>query len=167
MVLFFARSRSCRGKNEQMDETDRQILAELQSDGRMTLTDLAQRVRMSVSPCHRRVRALERAGVITGYRAELDAAALGLAFEALVFVTMAVTDHATLASFERAVGELPHVVQAQRLFGTPDYQLRVLARDLPAFRRLYDERLTALPGVQRLSSTLVMKSVVHDRPLPL
>lgn len=61
----------------------------------------------------------------------------------------------------------PQVIQAQRLFGDPDYLLHVIARDLPAFRLLYDERLSTLPGVQRLTSTLVMKSVVEDRPLPL
>lgn len=69
--------------------------------------------------------------------------------------------------FETAVAGLEHDVQAQRLFGDPDYLLRVVARDLTAFQRLYDEHLSALPGVQRLSSTLVMKSVVEGRPLPL
>ncbi|MNL66408.1 AsnC family protein [compost metagenome] len=64
--------------------------------------------------------------------------------------------------------DIPQVIQAQRLFGDPDYLLHVIARDLPAFQRLYDEQLSALPGVQRLTSTLVMKSVVQDRPfLPL
>lgn len=61
---------------------------------------------------------------------------------------------------------IPHVIQAQRLFGEPDYLLRVATTDLAAYQRLYDERLARLPGVQRLTSTLVMKHVVHDRPLP-
>ena len=76
-------------------------------------------------------------------------------------------DRDTLAAFEGAVVEVPHVLQAQRLFGDPDFLLRVIARDLPDFQRLYDERLSALPGVRRLTSTLVMKSVVEDAPLPL
>jgi DNA-binding Lrp family transcriptional regulator len=71
-----------------VDEIDRKILAELQQDGRLTVTELAERVRLSVSPAHRRLRALERSGAIAGYRAHLDAHALGLTFEALVFVTM-------------------------------------------------------------------------------
>lgn len=71
-----------------MDTVDREILAELQQDGRLTVTELAERVALSVSPCHRRLRALEASGAIKGYRAELDAAALGLEFEALVFVTL-------------------------------------------------------------------------------
>jgi DNA-binding Lrp family transcriptional regulator len=73
----------------------------------------------------------------------------------------------TVAAFEEHVADIPNVLQAQRLFGDPDYLLRVVARDLPAYRQLYDERLATLPGVLRLSSTLVMKSVVDARPLPL
>jgi DNA-binding Lrp family transcriptional regulator len=76
-------------------------------------------------------------------------------------------DRGTVDAFQQAVAAVPHVLAAQRLFGDPDYLLRVIARDLPAFQKLYDERLATLPGVQRLSSTLVMKSVVENRPLPL
>jgi DNA-binding Lrp family transcriptional regulator len=150
-----------------VDDVDQKILAELQQDGRLTITELAERVRLSVSPCHRRLRALERSGAISGYHAHLDANALGLTFEALVFVTMRSADRDTVDAFEQAVAAIPHVLQAQRLFGDPDYLLRVIAGDLPAFQELYDERLATLPGVQRLSSTLVMKSVVENRPLPL
>ncbi|MEW2549477.1 Lrp/AsnC family transcriptional regulator [Streptomyces sp. NPDC047002] len=149
-----------------MDALDRKILTELQLDGRLTVTELAGRVGLSVSPCHRRLRDLERARVISGYRAVVDPGAVGLDFEALVFVTMRSADRATVAAFEEAVAAVPHVLQAQRLFGEPDYLLRVATADLPAFQRLYDERLAELPGVQRLVSTLVMKNVVHDRPLP-
>jgi DNA-binding Lrp family transcriptional regulator len=150
-----------------VDAVDREILAVLQEDGRLTLTELADRVRLSLSPCHRRLRALERSGAITGYRARLDAVALGLTFEALVFATMRDSNRDTLAAFESAVSGIPNIQQAQRLFGDPDYLLRVVARDLAAFQTLYDEQLATLPGVQRLTSTLVMKSIVDGRPLPL
>ncbi|MGE8263966.1 MAG: Lrp/AsnC family transcriptional regulator [Stenotrophomonas sp.] len=150
-----------------MDITDQRILAELQKDGRLTVTDLAERIGLSVSPCHRRVRALEQSGAIRGYRAELDPAALGLKFSALVFVTLRDGDRQAVDAFEHAVADVPQVLQAQRLFGDPDYLLHVITRDLAAFRQLYDEHLSALPGVQRLTSTLVMKDVVIDRPLPL
>jgi DNA-binding Lrp family transcriptional regulator len=150
-----------------MDAVDRQILAELQQDGRVTLTELAERVGLSLSPCHRRLRALEHSGAISGYHAHLDPNALGLTFEALVFVTMRAADRATVDALEQAVAAVPHVRQAQRLFGDPDYLLRVIAADLPAFQQLYDDRLATLPGVQRLSSTLVMKRVVENRALPL
>jgi DNA-binding Lrp family transcriptional regulator len=89
-----------------------------------------------------------------------------LTFEALVFVSMRQEDRDTVAGFERAIAEIPHVLDAQRLFGEPDYLLRVATADLAAFQRLYDERLATLPGVQRLTSTLVMKHVVRGRPLP-
>ncbi len=149
-----------------MDAIDRKILAVLQEEGRLTITELAGRVGLSVSPCHRRLRELERSGAILGYRALVDPAALGLGFEALVFVTMRQEDRATLLGFEAAVAAVAHVVQAQRLFGDPDYLLRVITADLGAYQRLEDDVLAALPGVQRLNSTLVMKQVVQDRPLP-
>ncbi|ADH69135.1 MULTISPECIES: Lrp/AsnC family transcriptional regulator [Nocardiopsis] len=149
-----------------MDNVDRKILAELQEDGRLSVTELAHRVGLSVSPCHRRLRELERAGVVSGYRAVVDAEAVGLGFQALVFVTMRQEDRDTVAAFERAVEDIPQVVQAERLFGDPDYLLRVVSADLAAFRVLYDESLATLPGVQHLSSTLVMKHVVRERPLP-
>ncbi len=149
-----------------MDAIDRKILAVLQQDGRLTITELAAQVGLSVSPCHRRLRELERSGAIRGYRAVVDAGALGLAFEALVFVTMRQEDRQTLLSFEEQIAGIPNVVQAERLFGDPDYLLRVVTADLAAYQRLQDEKLAALPGVQRMTSTLVMKRVADHRPLP-
>ena len=150
-----------------MDAVDRRILAELQKDGRLTITELAERVQLSVSPCHRRLRDLERTGVISGYRAVLDPVAVDLGFETLIFVTMREATRDTISAFEEAAAHVVHVTLAQRLFGDPDYLLRVVAADLAHFQRLYDDELSALPGVQRLSTTLVMKKVVQDRPLPL
>lgn len=138
----------------------------LQEEGRLTLTDLAARVKLSVSPCHRRLRELERGGAIRGYRAVVDPAALGLTFEALVFITMLQNDHATLVSFEAAVSRIPNVLFAQRLFGEPDYLLRIVTADLEAYQQLQDNTLSLLPGVARMNSTLVMKRIVDDRPLP-
>jgi DNA-binding Lrp family transcriptional regulator len=150
-----------------VDAIDRKILALVQDDGRLTITELAGRVGLSVSPCHRRLRELERSGAISGYRAVVDADVVGLRFQALVFVTMRQEDRDTLLGFEEAVVRIPHVVQAQRLFGDPDYLLRIVTEDLGAYQRLEDDVLAALPGVQRLNSTLVMKQVVTDRPLPI
>ena len=150
-----------------MDRIDRNILAELQKDGRLSITELAERVGLSLSPCHRRVRALEESGVLLGYRAKLEPIALGLTFSAMVFVTLREGDRTAVEAFENALVALPQVVDAQRLFGEPDYLLHVITQDLPAFQRLYDESLSSLPNVQRLTSTLVMKRVVQDRPLPL
>lgn len=149
-----------------MDAIDRNILAQLQEDGRLTITELAGRIGLSVSPCHRRLRDLERSGAIRGYRAVVDPDALGLPFEALVFVTMKQEDRDTLLGFEEGVAAIPNVLDAQRLFGDPDYLLRIVTTDLAAYQALQDEHLSTLPGVQRMTSTLVMKKVATDRPLP-
>lgn len=146
-----------------MDAVDRKILAELQRDGRITVTDLAQRVQLSVSRCQRRLRDLEREGVIHGYRAVVDAAALGFGFEALVFAKLRLD---TMDEFDRALVDVPNVVEAQRLFGSPDYLLRVVTADLTSYQRLYEETLAKLPGVRGLTSTIVMKQVIEPRPLP-
>jgi DNA-binding Lrp family transcriptional regulator len=149
-----------------VDGIDRQILVELQADGRLTVTDLAVRIGLSLSPTHRRVRALEQSGAIRGYRAIVDPEAVGLSFEALVFVTMKQEDRETLLGFEKAIAAIPNVLQAQRLFGDPDYLIRVRTTDLAAYAALEDDTLSAIPGVQRINSTLVMKQVVADRAIP-
>ncbi|MFD9703887.1 Lrp/AsnC family transcriptional regulator [Lentzea sp. NPDC059081] len=146
-----------------MDAVDCKILAELQRDGRITVTDLAGRVRLSISRCQRRLRELERDGVIRGYRAVVDAAALGFGFEALVFAKLRLD---TMHDFDRALADVPNVVEAQRLFGSPDYLLRVVTADLTSYQRLYEETLAKLPGVRGLTSTIVMKHVIEPRPLP-
>jgi DNA-binding Lrp family transcriptional regulator len=150
-----------------MDAVDRKILAELQAEGRLTVTELAERVSLSVAPCHRRLRELERTRAIRGYRAIIDPAAIGLGFEVLVQVTMDREDATTIARFESELAEIPEVRHAERLFGDPDYLVRVATADLAAYQALRDEKLAALPGVQRLSSTIVMKRIVDDRPYPV
>lgn len=127
------------------------------------MTEVAQHVGLSLSACHRRFRDLEAAGVIRGFRAELDLELLGLPFEALVFVTMQAADFHTWSAFEEAVTLIPNVVQAHRLFGEPDYQLYLAAKSKQHFQEIYDQQLTQLPGVQRMTSTLIMKTVVVGR----
>lgn len=149
-----------------MDRIDKKILAELQKDGRLSFTELADRVGLSLSPCQRRVRALEKSGVIKGYKAVIDPSVVGLGFAAIVFVTIKEGDKKAMEKFENAIIGIPQIVQAQRLFGEPDFLLHVVADDLPAYQRFYDEQLTAIPSVLRLISTIVMKNVVPERPLP-
>jgi DNA-binding Lrp family transcriptional regulator len=150
-----------------MDRIDRKIIAELQAEGRLTVTELAQRVGLSAAPCHRRLRELERTGAIRGYRAVVDPAAIGLGFEVLVQVTMDREDAATVAEFERGLAEIPEIRHAERLFGDPDYLLRVATADIAAYQTLRDTQLATLPGVGRLTSTIVMKRIVEERPYPL
>ncbi len=166
MFLTFPQSPSDRGRIFLVDRIDRQILAELQGDGRLSVTDLAARIGLSISPTHRRLRDLEAGGAIRGYRAIVDPEVVGLTFEALVFITMKQEDRETLLGFEEALAAIPNVLQAQRLFGDPDYLVRVRTADLAAYADLEDNTLSTLPGVQRLNSTLVMKHVVTDRAIP-
>jgi len=167
VLSFKVLKRKQGGRFSAMDITDCNILAELQRDGRLSLTDLAERVRISLSSSQRRVRALEQEGVISGYRAYLDPVRFGLNFSAIVFVTLRDGNRQAVSAFEAALKEIPQIIQAQRLFGDPDYLLHVITRDLPAFQELYDEKLSGISGVQRLTSTLVMKTVVKDRALPV
>src|SRR6476619_7733610 len=125
----------------------------------MTATALAAKVGLTVAPCHRRLRDLEAAGIIRGYRADIDPAAVGLGFEASVFVTLRQVDRSTMEIFENRVSENPNIVEAQRLFGEPDYLLKVIAEDLPAYQRFYDAELTSLRVAERLTSTLVINNL--------
>lgn len=150
-----------------MDALDREILSQLQADGRISLTDLAANVGLTLSPCHRRVRDLETSGAISGYHATISPSAIGLNFEAVVFITIGRTDAQTIADFEAAILQLPEVVQVERFFGEPDYMLRVMTKDLESYQELYDQKLGALPGVQRATSTLVMKKLRAGGSLPL
>jgi Lrp/AsnC family transcriptional regulator, leucine-responsive regulatory protein len=142
-----------------MDRLDRAILSHLVADGRLANTDLADRVGLSPSPCLRRVRNLERSGVITGYHARVDPAALGRSFEVLLHVEMAHQDRATLEAFETLVAQIDEVTECRRMFGHPDYLLWVATSDLAAYERLYMARLTDLPGVARTHSQFTMKTV--------
>ncbi|MFT4245997.1 MAG: Lrp/AsnC family transcriptional regulator [Micrococcaceae bacterium] len=150
-----------------MDTIDRNILSYLQDDGRMSVTDLASKVGLSLSSCHRRLKDLEQTGAIENYRAIISPKAVGLGFEAIVFVTMKRSDLDIATAFEEAVAKLPNVIETERLFGEPDYLLRVLAKDLKSYQEFYDNELGALPGVQRLVSTLVMRRINTNRDMPL
>ncbi|GAA1153404.1 DNA-binding Lrp family transcriptional regulator [Kitasatospora gansuensis] len=149
-----------------MDRIDRRILHELQRDGRLTNAELAARVDLTPSPCLRRVRQLEQDGVILGYRALLDGAALDRGFQPFVTIVMRHEDKATVADFERQVAALPEVVEAHRLFGDPDYLLRIAVADIAAYERFITDVLSGLPGIAQVNSHLTMKRVKADQGLP-
>ena len=150
-----------------MNKLDKKILAHLQAEGRLSVTELAERIGLSVSPCHRRVKVLEDTGVIQGYRAQLNPELVGLNFSAIIFVTLKDGNRDSLHAFEAAIIDIPQIVQAQRLFGDPDYLLQIMTTNLASFQKLYDEKLSAIPSIQRLTSTIVMKDVVSGRTLPI
>lgn len=150
-----------------MDRVDKKIIAELQNNGRISLTELSEKIGISLSPCQRRVKALEQKGVIRHYQAHIDPAKVGLGFVAILFITLKDCNHQSVSAFEQALFDIAEITQAQRLFGNPDYMLHVVTKDLESYQQLYDKKLSALPYVARLSSTLVMKDVLPNRCLPL
>ena len=149
-----------------MDKLDSAILSHLVSDGRLANTELADRVGLSPSPCLRRVRNLERAGIITGYHATVDLSALGRGLQVLVHVEMAIQDRATIEAFEAAVSQIDEITECRRMFGHPDYLLWISTSDLDAYERLYIDKLTSLPGVARTNSQFTMKTVKKSPGLP-
>ncbi|MET7362054.1 Lrp/AsnC family transcriptional regulator [Streptomyces sp. NPDC005562] len=149
-----------------MDDIDRNILRELQNDGRLTNQELAARVGLSPSPCMRRVRQLELDGVIQGYRAVVAPEAVGRGFEVLVSIEVR-RDRETVEAFEAALQEIPDVIEAHRLFGSPGCLLRIAVADLAAYERLWIERLTALAGVTEVNSQIIMKRIKEPQGLPV
>jgi DNA-binding Lrp family transcriptional regulator len=149
-----------------MDDIDRAILRHLQEDGRLSNVELAERVRLSPSPCLRRVRALESAGVIRGYHADIDPAAMDRGFEVIVHVELTLKDRATVEAFEAGIGALDEVVECRRMFGLPDYVVRVAVADQSAYEAFYMNKLAELPGLARVNSQFKMKMVKRDGVRP-
>ena len=150
-----------------VDKIDDAILHQLQLDGRLPNIELAERVGLSPSPCLRRVRNLEASGVITGYTALIDPAAVGCEYQPIVWVTLSKVTRASMLEFESAIEEVPQVVEALRMMGQPDYMLRIVTTDSSSFEGLYIDTLAALPHVQTLTSQLAMKPVKRTHVLPL
>ncbi|NUP52843.1 MAG: Lrp/AsnC family transcriptional regulator [Catenulispora sp.] len=146
-----------------LDATDRAILLLLEQSGRLSNADLAEKVNLSPSPCLRRLRHLEETGVIRGYHADIDPAAVGRSFQVLVHTNMMVKDQSTIEAFEAAIAPLEEVLECRRMFGDPDYLIWVATADADAYERFYMNSLTNLPGVARMSSQFTMK-VVKSRP---
>ena len=151
----------------QLDRYDRRILEVLQQHGRISNQELAERIGLSPSPCLRRVRALEDSGVITGYRAVVDAKTLGLTLLALVHISMDRHTPERFANFEEKVAELPEVLECLLITGQDaDYQLKVIVRDMEDYQRLLLNKITRIEGVSGVHSSFVMRRVVDKTALP-
>jgi Lrp/AsnC family leucine-responsive transcriptional regulator len=150
-----------------MDATDRKILAIVQREGRITNAELAERLHLSPSPCLRRLRALERDGVIAGYRAVLDRKRAGL--DLTVFVELKVDQHSdqTAAAISAALNAAPEIVSAHIVSGAADFLLEVVVADLAAYERLMFETLLKLPYVSDVRSNFALRTVKERSPLPL
>jgi Lrp/AsnC family leucine-responsive transcriptional regulator len=149
-----------------MDRLDHAILSHLQADARQTNADLAERVRLSPSACLRRVRALEAAGIIAGYHAVVDPAAIDRGFQVLVYTTLTMRNRDTISAFEDAVVALDEVVECHRMFGDPDYVIRVAVADVEAYERFLIDTFADLPGMARMTSQFAMKTIKAAGPMP-
>ncbi len=144
---------------ETLDEFDHKILLELERDGALTSAALAERVGLSPSACHRRVKAMEAAGIIEGYAAILSEKALGRGSTIFVAVTLEDQRRETMAKFERAVAQCREVQDCHLMTGESDYLLRIVLRDDDRYERVHQETLSRLPGVRRLVSNFTIRTV--------
>ena len=152
----------------QLNRYDRQILELLQQDGRISNQDLADRIGLSPSPCLRRVRTLEEAGVITGYRALLDAKKLGLSLMALIGISMDQHTPERFANLEASIAEIPEILECLLITGQQsDYQLKVVVRDMDAYQDLLLNKITRIHGVTGVHTSFVLRKVVDRSNLPI
>ncbi len=146
-------------KVHEIDKTDKIILVELQKNSQQPIAELAQKAGLSPSSCHRRVKLLEEAGVITSYTANLDRAALGLTNEFFVEVSLSAQTEEAFEKFERAVQRVSEILECHLMSGQFDYLLRVAATDATDYERIHRSRISRLPGVQRIQSSLALRTV--------
>jgi Lrp/AsnC family leucine-responsive transcriptional regulator len=149
----------------ELDRIDLRILTELLSDARASQIELAEKVGLSPTACARRIRQLEDAGIIRGYRADLEPTALGLVTTVVVTITLEKQSEDYLAAFEAAIARCPDVVSCHLMSGSDDYHLQVIARDIADFERIHKQHLSRMPGVARIHSSFAMREVVR-RAIP-
>ena len=152
---------------EPIDAIDRKILSHLQADGRCSNQELSQEVGLSPSPCLRRVRNLEAAGVIAGYVALVSPEAVGLSVSAFVRVRLSAQDDRHLAEFEQTIVTFPEIMECYLMTGDSDYQLRVLVRSLEAFEDFLRYKLTRIPSVAGVTSSFALRPIVYRTALPV
>lgn len=144
---------------DDLDRFDRKILTALQIDGRVTVTDLANRVGLSKTPCQIRMKKLEERGYIQGYAAVVDPAKLDAGHIAFVQVSLADTRSAALEAFNSAIKAIPEIEQCHMIAGQFDYLLKVRSKDITGYRRFLGEKISELPHVSHTSTFVVMQSV--------
>jgi DNA-binding Lrp family transcriptional regulator len=151
----------------QLDEIDRRILRELQQDGRLQNVELARRVGLSPSPCLRRVKLLEEAGIISRYVAVVDQARVGLKLSMFARISLTAQDAETIAHFIAAMKRLPEVVECYIMLGESDALLRVVVPDLEDYRRFQSTHLTRRNGIQTVKTDVPSETVKQSFALPL
>ena len=156
-----------KGEGMELDRLDIAILEHLQAHGRATTIELSEAVALSPSPCHRRQKLLEEAGVIQRYVALLDQEKVGLTVNAFVSVKLATHSDEALAAFERAIGACPEVMEMYEMTGARDYLMRVVAADLTTFEAFLRGVVMRIPGVQSVETAMALKRVVYRTNLPV
>ena len=154
-------------KRVHLDTIDRQILNELQADGRITNVELSRRVKITAPPCLRRVRALEKAGYIRGYHADLDSKALGYELTAFAFVGLSSQAEADLKAFEEQINAWPIVRECYMLSGEVDFLLKCVAHDLSEFQSFITDKLTAAKNVASVKTALAIKPTKREFGVPV
>ncbi len=150
-----------------LDSTDRRLLSELQRKGRISNSDLAEKVNLSASACHRRVQRLETEGYINEYVALLDARKMGVPATIFVEITLSTQADEVLEAFEKAVQRIPDVLECHLTAGAADYILKVVAEDTEDFARIHRQYLTRLPGVAKMQSSFALRTVFKTTALPV
>lgn len=154
-------------KYADLDRTDKIILMELQRNAQRAVADLAAKAGLSPSACHRRVKLLEASGTITAYTATINPAALGFANAFFVEVSLASQTEEAFERFEKAVQRVPEILECHLMSGQFDYLLRVAATDAADYERIHRSRISRLPGVQRIQSSLALRTVKPWAGYPL
>ena len=150
-----------------LDAIDRKILSLLQTDSRSTMQELADKVGLSVSPCHRRVKLLEERGVITRYIATVDQKSLGLHVSVFISIKLARQKEEDLNRFAKAISKWDEVLECYLMTGPRDYWLRVVVPDLAAYERFLKQKLTRLEGVASIESSFALEQVKYTNVLPV
>ena len=153
--------------NNSLDPTDKKILMVLQGEGRIGINELAERIGLSPSPCLRRVRLLQKAGIIARYVAMIDQKAVGLPISAFVSIKMESQREQSLTRFGKAIERWPEVLECYLMTGPRDYLLRVVVSDLAAYERFLKQKLTKLDGIASIESSFALEQVKYSNVLPL
>jgi Lrp/AsnC family transcriptional regulator, leucine-responsive regulatory protein len=152
---------------EPIDTIDRKILSLLQEDGRMSLAKLSDAVGLSPSPCLRRVRRLEEAGIIARYVAVLDQRRVGVPVSVFASIKLERQQEEALNRFAKAVARWPEVLECYLMTGPRDYLLRIVVEDLPAYERFLKQKLTRLSGIASIESSFALEQVKYTNVLPI
>ncbi|HVP85554.1 MAG TPA: Lrp/AsnC family transcriptional regulator [Rhizomicrobium sp.] len=154
-------------EHHKLDSIDMRILSELQSNGRITNVELSRRAKITAPPCLRRMRALEKAGYVRGYHADLDSKMLGFEVSGFVFVGLSSQAESDLKQFEEQVRAWPNVRECHMLSGEVDFLLKVVAKDLSSFQTFITDTLTAAKNVAGVKSSLVIHATKNDPGVPI